>query len=174
MKMSEADLDACCERANQVWQDYQTPELNAKTWGLFSYGDAPAGIGGGVGCFIWLATKQEMLQFAAKVLPYSPPGPLGSDVCAVANEVNLIIDQLLDDQLDLEVGRETLNRTLRNFSQIEWWGTFADLCEGSHPYAKNVIQYFRASFDDAGPGASPSIRTHELERFKEFLEDFGA
>lgn len=174
MNHDGVELKALYEVADQAWQNFEMPEINANTWGMFTYGDAPGGIGGGVGGFIWFTSKDEMLRFVADVLPCSPPGPAESDELAVAREVKLNIEQLLAGQLSWEVGRELLNRTLQHYSQIEWWGTFDALCTGDHPYAQKVIQYFRESLDNCKTDIQTPIKVDEIESFKEFLQDFGA
>jgi hypothetical protein len=174
MNQQNIELDGLYAAAEQAWQNYNIPEINADTWGMFSYGDAPAGIGGGTGCFMWFATREGMLEFVTDVFPFSPPGPNGSDELAVVREVKRIIEQLLAGQLSGEGGRELLNRALQHYSQIEWWGTFDALCSGQHLYAQKVIQYFRESLGSSHKAdIHTPIKVGEIESFKAFLQDFG-
>ena len=47
--MNDQNVDKLVEQAQQNWQDITHGNPNGKEWGFFSYGDAPAGMGGGMG-----------------------------------------------------------------------------------------------------------------------------
>lgn len=182
--MSDDILQARIDQAEANWHScgQGDPELNS--WGLFSYGDAPGGLGGGVGGFLWFPTRIEMLEFIASTLPYCPPGPISRDCEAVASETAAIIEQMKCGNVTDPVGIAELNKTLKHFSQITWTGTFRELLTEPHPYAVLVRTAFRseshgqAESDDpveAGEQASGApIPPAEEPAFREFLGTWGS
>lgn len=174
MKTSEIDrFNILAEAAHSRWSDDDLTEYTSASWGFFSYGDAPAGIGGGMGSFVWPGSRTATLNFIAEVLPFSPPGPSTDDCFEIALDVGRVIDDIKLQRIDVELGRKRLNKTLRSFSQIEWIGTFKDLRAGQSPYARKVIKEFRRGYGIAVSVAPIEVKRAELADFKEFLETYG-
>ncbi len=107
------------EQASRNWESVVQGAPGSNSWGFFSYGDAPGGIGGGVGTFVWFPTRDEMLSFIADTLPYEPGGSGNADWQAVASQTAAVTDQLKAKQLDDQVGVGQLNSILKTFSQID-------------------------------------------------------
>jgi hypothetical protein len=169
---STDSLQAAIDIAENLWSESERDPEDGKWWGFFCYGDASAPIGGGNGSFVWFPDRDEMLDFIRQVLPYSPPGRSDMDWEKVAKETEAIIDQMRGGDIDDKAATNHLNEALRSFSQIEWIGTFDDLLEGSHSYARLVRTEFRDSVEDATKQSDP-IDEIELKDFKEFAALWG-
>ena len=169
--MSDDNLQARIEQAEENWQSAAQGNPGDNNWGFFSYGDAPGGIGGGVGMFIWFPDRTEMLDFIANTLPYSPPGSSDIDWEAVASQTVAITDELKSGAINDEIGIDRLNEVLRTFSQVQWMGTPEDLFRGNHSYAIEVRSAFRDEGEDETSGAP--MRPDEEQAFREFLETWG-
>lgn len=161
------------EAANERWSDDAMREPKATSWGMYSYGDAPAAIGGGMGAFTWFDSKTALLKFVVEVLPFSPPGPSNSDPLAVEAKVREVLAVVRSGDLDLERGRRKLNVVLRSYSQIDWMGTFKDLKDGNDAYARKLIKQFRRSRELAVGAAPVAIARSQVEDFKAFLAEYG-
>lgn len=175
-KMNERSSDqiqALVDAAISKWSEESLGEPKATSWGMFSYGDAPAGIGGGIGTFSWFNNKTAMLKFLPEVLPYAPRGPGNSDPLLVAEKVQGVLAAIKAGDLDLEKARKKLNSILRSYSQIEWMGTFKDLKNGNGTYPKKIIKEFRR-VNDLTVGLMPiMILRSQVGEFREFLSVYG-
>lgn len=60
---AEDEIGALVEAANARWADDALREPKSKSWGMYSYGDAPPAIGGGMGAFTWFDSKTALLKF---------------------------------------------------------------------------------------------------------------
>jgi hypothetical protein len=164
---------ALYEAANERWGDDTLREPKATSWGMYSYGDAPAAIGGGMGAFTWFDNKTSLLKFVAEVLPFCPPGPRMSDPLAVDAKVREVLAGVRAGDIDLEKARRKLNVVLRSYSQIEWIGTFKGLKDGDGTYARKLVKEFRRSCDLPVGAAPVAITRSQVEDFKEFLAEYG-
>ena len=152
-------------------------EADFGKFGFFSYGDAPAGIGGGAGVFLWFANEKEALDHIEQVLPFDPPGPHDMSPELVASEVQKINEKRLnsagEDEYELQELISDLNKVLRQFSQIEWMGQFEELVSGEvkTDFEKKVRETF---FDnlDKDPYEGP-IKGEHVDVFKDTLNTFG-
>ncbi len=172
--MNEIDqLDALVEAAEARWDDEALTQPKSTSWGMFAYGDAPAGIGGGVGSFIWFDNKTALFKFVAEVFPFSPPGPSSSDPLAVAASIQALLSDFKTQPTEIEKIRKKLNLILRSYSQIEWIGTYKDMKSGNGPYPKKIIQAFRRS-RDLPIGTKPvAVSRSQIQDFKDFLAEYG-
>ena len=151
-------------------------EADFGKFGFFTYGDAPGGIGGGIGVYLWFANEKEALDYIEQVLPFDPPGPASMSPELVASEVQKIIEKRLnpagEDEYEIEEFISDLNIALKRFSQIEWMGQFEDLISGEiqTDFVKHVRKTF---FDNLGqdPYTGP-IKDEDIEAFKNSLNDF--
>ena len=171
MHMNDQNVDKLVEQAQQNWQGITHGNPNDKEWGFFSYGDAPAGMGGGMGSFAWFDDRDTMLDFIMTTLPYCPPGPWAADYPLVATETATIVEDMKKGVLSDTAGTEQLNKVLRTFSQIEWMGTVDELLNGNHDYANRVRTAFREENDDLRAGAP--IATDEQHDFLEYIDEWG-
>lgn len=166
------DLDERIERAEASWQEVNSgaPPDDAE-WGFFSYGDAPAAIGGGVGMFTWFPDRDSMLEFIAETLPYCPPGQSNLDADEIAENTAAVVEKIRLGAVSDEEGRQHLNKVLETCSQLEWIGTVTDLLSADHPYVARVRKTFRDDEDEAADAGE--INEDEKEEFFEFLETWG-
>ena len=190
--MSQVNVETRIRQAEENWQRVRLGDPLGYDWGFFSYGDAPAALGGGYGMFCWFASSNAMYDFIASTLPYDPPGPQTLDSIAVADETRKIIGGLKSGDLDQQTGVVSLNQCLRGFSQIEWLGEFSSLLESQDSYAIQVRAAFRESNrQDSRPygndafktksvgsgdvdASGAAITTKERVPFSKFLDQWGA
>ncbi|MFM7165023.1 MAG: hypothetical protein ACKO3T_07210 [Planctomycetaceae bacterium] len=169
--MSDDKLQARIDRAESNWNSGAQGDPGTYTWGLFSYGDAPGAMGGGVGMFIWFPSRNDLLDFIASTLPYSPPGPTSLDCEAVASETAAIVENMKCGRLADPDGIAQLNKVLQHFSQITWAGTFTQLLTEPHPYAQEVRAAFR--MEDRDIWSDDAITEAEEPAFRGFLNMWG-
>ncbi len=153
--------------AEAAW--HETPD--ADWWGFESYGDAPAGIGGGVGGFSWFREREAMLDFVGRLLTFFSPGPASADHGEVAGRAAAVVARVRSGELSMDEGLAHLNEVLRRFSQLRWWGQLSELLCGDRPFEREIRAWARG----AESGADPSRPIDEAERpaFIEGLRDFG-
>ena len=143
-------------------------------WGLFFWGDAPGGIGGGVGCFQWFDSREELLAF---VSDYSP-----ALYCSFEEEdewiefrvrLRAIAKSFSDDSVR---GLEEFNTVLKGLLQIDWIDSFDELCKGEESFCRKVRAWFRDAddIDEAEELSSQeAIDLEEVQDFIESLEQYG-
>lgn len=173
--MSKDKYEKRFEEAEQASRDANERIPNSSTWGIFTLG-VPAAIGSSVGVFLWFETRNDLLAFVAEDLCFAPHGLAGSDPFEITDKVREVIVRVRTDEMDGEEGRIEVNEILRNFSQIEWWGIFADLRSAQHPYAAIVVNEFReqqTGEPSAADGDVVEIGDDELEEFREFISNWG-
>ena len=124
------------------------------SWGLYAYSDAPPVMcGSGTGSFLWFGGETEMLRFVREYLAWWHPAPSSMTAEEIAEGVQRIVDESAGKL------REGLNDFMRNMWQIEWWGTFKDLCESEEDFPTSVRESFQGGDDSA---------------FVEYLKEYGA
>lgn len=156
-----------------VYKNHQNPQSN--WWGMYSYDDASAGIGGGVGMIEWFPTRADLLAYIADVFPYWPGGPYDTGVVAsvtTAITANMQLGNLSDDEAIIR-----LNHILRRYSQIEWIGTFEQLCSSDNDYCQYVRKWYREhnpDFDEEdGNDPSAPISHDEISDFCKSISEYG-
>jgi hypothetical protein len=164
--MKNDDLDQLIARAEENCTNAVQGNPQSCEFGFYSYGDAPGGIGGGTGCFVWFENRDAMLDFIEHTVPYSPPGRSDKDWTEVARQTSAVIAEMRSNKFDDKSGIERLNAALKTFSQIEWIGTSDELMNSNEGYPKEV----RAAF---GGGNSGPVSAQEAGSFKAFLTDWG-
>ena len=166
LRPSQEAVQKACERAAA-----QKPKPTS--WLMFTYGDAPAAIGGGVGCFFCFKSKPEMLAFVDEYITWVAPGPAAADHDAVQLQVHRIVARATKGTSSLPAVRKRLNSALKTFSQIPWWGTLRDLCRNRDKFSIDVRISFRDQHEDVSPRPSRPIGKSELKEFLQFLEFYG-
>jgi hypothetical protein len=63
------DPEALTEQCNDAMSESNSRNPLEFPWGLFSWGDAPPAIGGGVGAFQWFPQLDELLAFVTDLSP---------------------------------------------------------------------------------------------------------
>ena len=171
--MTQEEKDKSIEIANTLWKSSKSTPDEINSFGFFSYSDAPGAIGGGFGSFVWFENKNETLDFISKTLPFSPPGQRDLNWPKVASETKKIVAKMRANKINDLNGIEQLNEVLKTFSQIEWIGTFDELKNGSHPYAKNIREEYRSDNGIEEDNDVSISKTYEAS-FREFIETYGS
>lgn len=170
--MDEATWYALKQEAEDVAMATLDHQPTRESWGIESYGDAPAGIGGGIGGFLWFADRKSALDFLGRLLVFLSPGPSNLDHGAVANEAAAIVERIANEGLTVDAGLDELNRALRSFSQVRWFGRFTELLEGDRPFEREIRVWARSDEDDGEPVSSP-ILAAELDDFHTTVREWG-
>jgi hypothetical protein len=165
--MVEARIEAAIDR---------TPTRS--DWGIESYGDAPAVMGGGVGGFLWFASREELFRFVADALLTLHPAPRTTDTRRIEAVIRAHLDAASVGTLSLEDTRMLLNRNLRRIAQIRWWGPLEDLRCSDAEFPRQLRAWARDEYaddqDNAAPGASEApVTDEELDDFVEAIRTYG-
>jgi hypothetical protein len=172
--MTDDELDNRITIAENNWQDVTQGDPRDNEWGFYSYGDAPAALGGGVGGFVWFPNRNEMFRFVRETLPYSPLGQSGSDLPRVAAAVASIVDRAIAGSLEDDAAIQELNRVLKTFSQITWMGTYEELKSADSEFPRHVRRAFFEDCEPSSPIHLPQLISdcHDA-RFRDFLCGWG-
>jgi hypothetical protein len=172
--MTEEEWDRLSQEAETVAYAASCLHPENGSWGIESYGDAPAGIGGGMGGFLWFESREELLDFVGRLLTFSSPGPCSVDHGRVAREAADIVNQVRSGALSMDEGMDHLNKALRRFSQLRWWGQLQDLLDGERHFEKEIRAWARSGLagDDTEKDTSP-IEPSELDHFVISLREYG-
>lgn len=138
--MHSFDPQQLTEAANQQLILSSQRDPREYNWGLFAWGDAPPACGGGVGCFQWFATASDALAF---VSDYSPAMYCTFDEeeewLLLRQRLRKIAAQWPDNPTE---AIEAMNAELRSLLQIDWMGSYDELCDGSTPFSRRIRQAF--------------------------------
>jgi hypothetical protein len=143
--------------------------------GFFSCGDAPGGIGGGIGIFVWFNDEDSLLNYIGKVLPFTPPGPHGANVDEVEARVLEVLERKHNASTELTFAQviEQLNPILKGFSQINWMGVYESLIvpvvddEFRQRLRVDLFESLEISPYDG------QLQDQHLEDFNEMLQGYG-
>jgi len=98
----EAMIERLVEEAQQQGSAGSEFEPTDETWGFFSYGDAPPAIGGGIGSFLWFSSREELLDYVGRLLPFLAPGPGEADHLAVTAAGEAVVRRFAAGELTLD------------------------------------------------------------------------
>ena len=171
--MSPEEIETLEEQARQGCINATERVPTPSDWGFFAYGDAPPAIGGGAGAFLWFSDRSAMLDYVRRFMIFMLPGPMNADWAAVSDAVHAIVDAVERSEIQLETGMIRLNKALKSFSQLEWWGTFDLLLSSPDIYPRRVRARFRDSENEDSDEAASPILSLERERFLEFIQTYG-
>jgi hypothetical protein len=162
---SAADIQILVARAHE--------RAPAKTsWGFFSYDDAPAGIGGGCGAFLWFDSHPEMVDFIGTYLPFRSAGASRRSPTEVATRVKGILAEMcLNPDGNSEGVRTRLNDLLKGYTNLVWWGPFDELLSGSNEFAREVRRWFHSS--RMADKADAPIEADQQEEFVQAIQEYG-
>jgi hypothetical protein len=171
--MSREEAEALMEEAREAGSAASEHTPTPETWGMYVYGDASPAIGGGVGVFLWFTNRAQMLDYVKRLLTFMSPGPASVDWGRVATNVRSIVRAVEEGHISLETGQIRLNKALKQFSQIQWWGNFDALLSGPDPFARELRTNFRDSDDTDDEEAAAPIAEDEREEYMTFLQEYG-
>ena len=170
---SEQEWEEIEASAQAKWEEIIDRRPDDESIGFYSYGDAPAAMGGGSGCFTWFSEREEMYDFIAAVLPFNPPGPASADHLDTQKQVKAAILRHSSEATSEEELRKELNAILKSYSQIDWFGAFRDLKAATGDFPAKVVARFR-DMDDEDEAEKPSpIGSEEEDDFLEYLGEYG-
>lgn len=138
-------------------------------WGVFG-SDHVAAAGGGVGVLLWFASAAELLDFSVEVEPRVLLGDDDPDLATFQSRLRAVREAAKDPATLTDQLRTEFNDAMRGVSEYQWWGHFADLCEGSSEFARSLRSDLR---DEEGPDADKPILPEEIQRFVEHISDYG-
>jgi hypothetical protein len=116
---------------------------------------------------LWFCDQGQLSEFISDVAPYSYCGTETPE--EIPSEFLDLSQSIKEDGITVQTPNTllSLNEFFFEWTNIEWVGSFNDLCQGASEITKDIIKSFRADRDDA------PINRHERNAFKEFLrEDF--
>jgi hypothetical protein len=148
-----------------------TPSYSS--WGLESYGDQHAALGGGVGGFLWFGDRNQLFEFLRIHLLFFSFADGSSEVDMLLHEINAVVTMLESGERSLLSAIGPLNELLKGHSQLRWIGRFQDLVEGDGEFEREVRSWSRGETDDGAEGSDTPIEPHELDDFIKSLLDWG-
>lgn len=149
---------------------YVNPTLiHENAWGMFSWGDAPPAIGGGIGAFQWFPSKEKLFAYISDhaVLMWKDfeEQEEYEKLCELLRQA---IGKLEEDREDLD----RINQNIRGLFQVEWIGSFRELTSSSNHFPLKVREYFY-ELEEVQASLAPPIEQTDLAKFSESLEEYG-
>ena len=168
MKLTKMEFDEekMSEECGELANKNSLNECKPQGVGVFSYSDGPPAAGGGIGMFFWFHEWQELYQFLANYFIAMAPGPISEDHHSVYEKTWDLFKKLSEGKIRREHAIQQINQVARNYSQIEWWGTFEELCEGQGEFEKKVRQHCLRSADG-------KIGSAEKKKLMEAIAEYG-
>ena len=157
------------DNANDDYPNLRDPRENP--FGYFSYSNAPAPFGGGIGVFSWFASAQEAAEHLSTEL--SDHWLRRLDDSSRRSTIEAVHDALSDAATGKRTTADVLasiNELLKGFVQLEWWGTLQELRRSDHEFPRKVRAALR---DEDQPEDEPPIAEEELAAFVEMLSQYG-
>ena len=118
-----------------------------------------------------VSSRSRLLEFVGEHLTFFAPGRSDIDPGRVAAEVKEIARRMEKRNVGLPAGIRLLNRTLRDFSQIEWICTLEELLQKNGNFPRRVRSWYRES-RSLRRSAAP-IQHHDRPEFIEGLCEYG-
>lgn len=153
-----------------VHSSYTNPiQVHENPWGMFSWGDAPPAIGGGIGAFQWFASREILINFISDhaVLMWKEFEEK-DEYEKISRSLRQAANKLGEDDESLD----QFNQNIRGLFQVEWIGTFNELTSSDGQFSSKVRANFNELEGDQASSAPP-IEQKDLARFSESLEEYG-
>lgn len=135
---------------------------------------------GGAGMFHWYPTLAALLEALGRDLAYAffDDGP--DEAATVAGELAAALSGVTDLR-DLDESRtQMLRASLTGVQDLQWVGTFTQLCESDDEWVSEVRIEFRECVDEVGDGdveprldSARPIACAEVPDFIAFLSEYG-
>jgi len=138
LEKKKFDEQKMSKECGELVQRKSLNKCKPKGVGVFCQSDGPPAAGGGIGMFFWFKDWDETYQFLADYFVAFAPGPSNSDHATVYDKIWEIFYELAQSKIQREQALELINNAASSYSQIEWWGTFDDLCEGLGEFEMKV------------------------------------
>ena len=173
MKLKKLEFDE--EKMSQEWmelvEEKNLTQCKPDGVGVFSFCDGPPAAGGGVGVFLWFKNWNELFQMFADYFIASAPGPFNDDHEVIYQKVWKIFNGLAEGKIHRDEALGRINAAAKSYSQIEWWGTLDELCEGQGEFEKKVRRHCLRDSD--GKSFIGNIGPAEKKRFMEAIAEYG-
>lgn len=135
-------------------------------WGCLLTSDRHPAMGGGLGAYFWLSSRDEVLHFIRDVeLPLLCLHDTHWEPALA--DAQRAVERALADDLSMDDARREINRLFESYEQIEWWGSMKELLTGEGEFAQGERIAFH---DDESPAG---LTSDEEDDFYEFLSDRG-
>ncbi|WP_267356651.1 MULTISPECIES: hypothetical protein [unclassified Methylobacterium] len=156
------------EKADETSESILTNmHLTDESWGFYCWGDAPGGIGGGVGVFYWFPNLPKLCGFLAEHGAFIFPVSGRKDMRIVASEVKIAANKIINEDTATAV-TDQINTVLKGEAQFEWIGRYVDLLAGNGEFPRRLRSQFRGGENDYS-----SIEANERPEFDDFLATYG-
>lgn len=123
------------------------------------------------GGFFWFKSKSDLFDYVSRLLAFANYQALSPNPFELASNAADIVRKIQSDELTMDEGMACLNIALRFNSEIQWWGQFSKLVNGSRPYERKMRLLFRSA-KGKGDGDPSAITSAELERFLAFIQEY--
>jgi hypothetical protein len=168
MQVAVIDLG---EQAQSVLMASAENNPTSHGFGFFTYGDAPGGIGGGVGAFQWFASAKERDDYIIHLSPYIYDSV---DSEAEYQELTNFFSELASTYgASSAEFQQAYNTRLRGNIQSCWTGSFQELCQSSNSFCQDVRAWFRGADEDSETRNDNPITPREKRSFVRAIQTYG-
>jgi len=168
--VKEFDEEKLAQELGEIIRKDDLENYTKDQVGFFSYSDASAGIGGGIGHFLWFDSYHNLYQFLADYFVVLAPGRCDLDHEQVFKKVADVIQRLAAGKVSTEKAIIQINEAGKHFSQIEWIGELKGLTEGNSEFEIKVRETF---FKNNEKDNQKKINKEDLHKFIKFLSEYG-
>lgn len=128
-------------------------EPSEELWGIESYGGSH--LGGYFGVFFWFSSKEDLLYFTGKHLPFMGAEIGCDDPFDGAEKVAAVIEAVKSGSMTWDEGRVGITNLLTKDSEIRWWGQLKDLFHDDSEFAQELRAWSRSSGEEISEDTSP-------------------
>lgn len=179
-RMTMDELTALHEEANEALSKDEHIHTPAPGRWCLRWSDVDYGpFGTGVTLEFWFDSREKFLdffqeRFFAVCVHQSKRGDL-----KLNEQVHQVVQEVRGGTLSREASMDRINALLKGRVQIEWWGSFEELCHSDDPYCLALREEFRDPGDEAEEGEADAladldparpVEEGEMEDFLEFVE----
>jgi hypothetical protein len=170
---SACSTSARCEAAQEAASEANAFEPSAGSYGIFSFDDGPGYAGGGMGTFIWFPNRSAMLAFVRDHLAFFGAGGHEA-VEALDAKVGRVVTKLQAGETDDRKAIRAINRILKGFEKIEWWGSFSELCKADKTFPRKIRRWYQEDNEDAGvKKPHDPIPKDQIDGFRDAIKEYG-
>jgi hypothetical protein len=119
--------------------------------------------------FVWFSTVDELATFLLDVEPQIWNLEAGDGLEAFQEEIKSLIQRIRSEGLTADV-LDSINAASKGWFQIDWWGTFTDLCAGNGEVPATLVEDFLTSDEDR---ARTELTNEDIEEFVEYCRNCG-
>jgi hypothetical protein len=174
---AEGDVEARCRLAQQRGGEAAELSPTPTSYGLFSSDDTPLPMAN-IGFFMWFEGEAAMLHFVRDHLPYINGDQDPSKILRVIDDLDRIITCYQAAEINREAARASLNKVLRGYTDIEWWGNLQDLATGDSSFVRKLrSEFWMEELETDEVPASDELEApvgeNRLQDFVESIREYG-